>query len=123
MLVQKNMVKRATLVRNLKMNTKQQHDDLVVKVKINSYKDGSLEVGIESDNFVWETELIENTKKEVEVKVVSVLNKLIIGKALLCSNKLNLHLKDALDFARKLKGELTHGYEKHECHAMLILSK
>lgn len=117
------MVKRATLVRNLKMNTKQQHDDLVVKVKINSYKDGTLEVGIESDNFVWETELIENTKKEVEVKVVSVLNKLIIGKALLCSNKLNLHLKDALDFAKKLAGDVTHDYSKFECQALLTLSK
>ena len=105
------------------MNTKHQHDDLIVKIKVNSYKDGSIEVGISSDDFYWETELLELSRKELNVKIISVINKLIVGKALLCMDKLNLHLQDALLYAKKLAGELTHNYNKHECHALLILSK
>ena len=75
MLVQKNMIKRATLVRNLRMNVKKDHSDILVKVKFNSWRDGSLEVEIQSEDFVWETELISTEKKEVDTKVYLLLKK------------------------------------------------
>lgn len=123
MLVQKNMIKRATLVRNLRMTVKKDYNNILVKVKINSWKDGSLDVEIESEDFVWETELISTEKKEVDTKVLSVIEKIIADKAIICKNKLGMHLKDAIAFAKKLAGDVTHDYSKYECQALLTLSK
>ena len=108
MLVQKNMIKRATLVRNLRMTVKKDYNDILVKVKINSWRDGSLDVEIESGDFVWETELISAEKKEVDTKVLSVIEKIISNKAIICKNKLGMHLKDAIAFAKKVAGDATH---------------
>ena len=123
MLVQKNMIKRATLVRNLRMTVKKDYNDILVKVKINSWKDGSLDVEIQSEDFVWETELISAEKKEVDTKVLSVIEKIISNKAIICKNKLGMHLKYAIAFAKKLAGDATHDYSKYECQAFLTLSK
>ena len=123
MLVQKNMIKRATLVRNLRMTVKKDYNDILVKVKINSWKDGSLDVEIESEDFVWETELISAEKKEVDTKVLFVIEKIISNKAIICKNKLGMHIKDAIAFAKKLAGDATHDYSKYECQAILTLSK
>ena len=123
MLVQKNMIKRATLVRNLRMTVKKDYNDILVKVKINSWKDGSLDVEIQSEDFVWETELISAEKKEVDTKVLSVIEKIISNKAIICKNKLDMHIKDAIAFAKKLAGDATHDYSKYECQAFLTLSK
>ena len=123
MLVQKNMIKRATLVRNLRMTVKKDYNDILVKVKINSWKDGSLDVEIHSEDFVWETELISAEKKEVDTKVLSVIEKIISNKAIICKNKLDMHIKDAIAFAKKLAGDATHDYSKYECQAFLTLSK
>ena len=123
MLVQKNMIKRATLVRNLRMTVKKDYNDILVKVKINSWRDGSLDVEIESEDFVWETELISAEKKEVDTKVLFVIEKIISNKAIICKNKLDMHIKDAIAFAKKLAGDATHDYSKYECQAFLTLSK
>ena len=123
MLVQKNMIKRATLVRNLRMTVKKDYNDILVKVKINSWKDGSLDVEIQSEDFVWETELISAEKKEVDTKVLSVIEKIISNKAIICKNKLGMHLKDAIAFAKKLAGDATHDYSKYGCQALITLSK
>ena len=123
MLVQKNMIKRATLVRNLRMTVKKDYNNILVKVKINSWKDGSLDVEIHSEDFVWETELISTEKKEVDTKVLSVIEKIISNKAIICKNKLGMHLKDAIAFAKKLAGDVTHDYSKYECQALITLSK
>ena len=123
MLVQKNMIKRATLVRNLRMTVKKDYNNILVKVKINSWRDGSLDVEIEREDFVWETELISAEKKEVDTKVLSVIEKIISNKAIICKNKLDMHIKDAIAFAKKLAGDATHDYSKYECQAFLTLSK
>ena len=123
MLVQKNMIKRATLVRNLRMTVKKDYNDILVKIKINSWKDGSLDVEIQSEDFVWETELISAEKKEVDTKVLFVIEKIISNKAIICKNKLGMHLKDAITFAKKLAGDATHDYSKNESQAFLTLSK
>ena len=123
MLVQKNMIKRATLVSNLRMTVNKDYNNILVKLKINSWRDGSLDVEIQSDDFIWETELISAEKKEVDTKVLSVIEKIISNKALICKNKLGMHLKDAIAFAKKLAGDATHDYSKYECQAFLTLSK
>ena len=52
-----------------------------------------------------------------------VIEKIISNKALICKNKLGMHLKDAIAFAKKLAGDATHDYSKYECQAILTLSK
>lgn len=124
---QENMIKRFTQINKGKLNLLEEYKNYKVEVKFCSWKDGSVDAIITDGNITIETELISLEEMEIKNRVCSVVKKLLRDKckkdvAPISNKTLNELVKDSVAFASKLKGAMTHDFNKHDCHSRIYLT-